>query len=77
LACLGVKIDLDGKNYNIEVHILGYGVDIEKEELLQRFCDKKYKSIHQEVELQRLIKIGHEIGLISDERYQKFEQKKD
>jgi len=55
--------NLDGKNYNIEVHILGYGVDIEKEELLQRFCDKKYKSIHQEVELQRLIKIGHEIGL--------------
>ena len=55
--------NLDGKNYNIEVHILGYGVDIEKEELLQRFCNKKYKSINQEEELQRLIKIGHEIGL--------------
>lgn len=55
--------NLDGQNYNMEVHILGYGVDIEKEELLQRFCDKKYTSISQEEELQRLIKIGHEIGL--------------
>lgn len=58
----------DGENYNIELHILGYGVDIEKEELMQRFCDRKYKSINQEEELQRLIKIGHEIGLeFSDE----------
>ncbi|MCI8640722.1 MAG: hypothetical protein HFJ59_02460 [Clostridia bacterium] len=55
--------NLDGQNYNIEVHILGYGVDIEKEELLQQFCNKEYKSINQEEELQRLIKIGHEIGL--------------
>lgn len=53
----------DGQNYNIEVHILGYGVDIKKEKLLQEFCDRKYKSINQEEELQRLVKIGHEIGL--------------
>lgn len=56
--------NLDGQNYNIEVHILGYGVDIEKEKLLQQFCDKKYKSINQEEELQRLIKVGHQIGLV-------------
>ncbi len=55
--------NLDGQNYNIEVHILGYGVDVEKEELLQQFCNVKYKSINQEDELQRLIKIGHQIGL--------------
>ena len=55
--------NMDGNNYNIEVHILGYGVDVEKEELLKKFCDKKYKSINQEEELQRLVKIGHEIGL--------------
>ena len=55
--------NLKGENYNIEVHILGYGVDLDKEELLKRFCDKKYKSLNQEEELQRLIKIGHEIGL--------------
>lgn len=55
--------NLDGQNYNIETHILGYGVNIEKEELLERFCDKKYKSINQEEELQRLIKVGHKIGL--------------
>lgn len=55
--------NLNGDNYNIEVHILGYGVDLEKEELLKRFCEKKYKSLNQEEELQRLIKIGHEIGL--------------
>ena len=36
--------NMDGNNYNIEVHILGYGVDVEKEELLKKFCDKKYKS---------------------------------
>ena len=53
----------DGKNYTIEVHILGYGVDIKKEKLLQDFCNKKYKSINQNDELQRLIKIGHKIGL--------------
>lgn len=58
----------DGIYYNIEVHILGYGVDIEKDELLQKFCDRKYKSINQEDELKRLIKVGHEIGLnFSDE----------
>lgn len=35
---------------------------------LQRFCDRNYKSINQEEELQRLIKVGHEIGLnFSDE----------
>ncbi len=56
--------NLDNQNYNIEVHILGYGVDIEKEELLQQFCSRNYKSINQEEELQRLIKIGHEIGLV-------------
>lgn len=61
--------NLDGKNYNIEVHILGYGVDVEKEELLEKFCKREYKSsINQEEELQRLIKVGHEIGLnFSDE----------
>lgn len=55
--------NLDGDNYNIEVHILGYGVDISKEEMLQRFCDRKYKSLNQEEELQRLIKVGHDLGL--------------
>ncbi len=55
--------NLDGQNYNIEVHILGYGVDLDKEDILNRFCKEKYKSINQEEELKRLIKIGHEIGL--------------
>ena len=55
--------NLDGQNYNIEVHILAYGVDVEKEELLKHFCDRNYKSINQEEELQRLTAIGHEIGL--------------
>lgn len=55
--------NLDGENYNIEVHILGYGVDLSKEELLKKFCSQKYKSIDQEEELKRLIKIGHDIGL--------------
>ena len=55
--------NLDGKNYNIEVHILGYGVNVEKDEMLKRFCSEKYKTINQQEELQRLIKIGHQIGL--------------
>lgn len=55
--------NLNGQSYNIEVHVLGYGVDIEKEELVEKFCDMKYKSINQEEELQRLKKIGHEIVL--------------
>ena len=55
--------NLDGKNYNVEIHLLGYGVDIAKEHLLKQFCDKKYRSINQEEELERLIKIGHDIGL--------------
>lgn len=59
--------NLDGKTYSIEVHILGYGVDVEKESLLQQFCKQKYKSIDQQTELQRLIKIGHEIGLVFDD----------
>lgn len=53
----------DGKSYNIEVHILAYGVDLEKEELLNKFCSQKYKTINQEEELKRLIEIGHKIGL--------------
>lgn len=59
--------NVDGKNYNIEVHILGYGVDIKKENLLEKFCSKKYKTISQEDEIKRLIKIGHEIGLVFDD----------
>lgn len=59
--------NIDGKNYNIEVHILGYGVDIEKEKLLKQFCDEKYKTISQEEELARLVKIGHDIGLKFDD----------
>ena len=55
--------NLDGQNYNIETHILGYGVDLDKERLLEEFVKLKYKSLNQEEELQRLIKIGHEIGL--------------
>lgn len=55
--------NLKGQNYNIEVHILGYGVNIEKEELLNKFCSEKYKSISQPEELQRLVQIGHNIGL--------------
>lgn len=58
----------EGHNYNIEVHILGYGVDIEKEKLLQEFCSRNYRFINQEEELARLIKIGHEIGLNFDEK---------
>lgn len=60
--------NLNGQNYNIEVHILGYGVNIEKEELLQTFCNSKYKSINQQTELNRLIKIGHEIGLTFNDK---------
>jgi len=53
----------DGKSYNIEIHILGYGVDVGKEELLQSFCSKKYKSINQSDELKRLVSIAHKLGL--------------
>ena len=60
--------NIDGKNYNIEVHILGYGVDIEKEKLLKQFCDEKYKTFSQEEELARLVKIGHDIGLKFDDK---------
>ena len=59
--------NIEGQNYNIEVHILGYGVDIEKEKMLEEFCRQKYKTIDQEQELQRLKKIGHEIGLVFDD----------
>ncbi len=59
--------NIDGQSYNIEVHILGYGVDVEKEELLKQFCSKQYRSIDQQEELQRLIRIGHEIGLVFDD----------
>lgn len=55
--------NLDGQNYNIETHILGYGVDLDKERLLDEFSKQKYKSLNQEEELQRLISIGHRIGL--------------
>ena len=55
--------NLEGQNYNIEVHILGYGVDLDKESLLEEFVKQKYKSLNQEEELQRLIEIGHKIGL--------------
>ena len=54
--------DIDGNNYNIETHILGYGVDLSKEDLLDRFSATKYQSLNQEEELKRLIKIGHEAG---------------
>lgn len=59
--------NFDGQNYNIELHIIGYGVDITKENLLQEFCKRKYKSIDQKKELQRLINIGHKIGLNFDD----------
>ncbi len=55
--------NLDGQTYNIETHILGYGVDLGKEQLLEEFTALKYKSLNQEEELQRLIAIGHKIGL--------------
>lgn len=55
--------NLDGENYNIETHILGYGVDISKEEMLKKFVSEKYKSLNQEEELKRLIEIGHKLGL--------------
>ena len=55
--------NLNGQNYNIEVHILGYGVDLDKEKMLEEFTKQKYKSLNQEEELQRLIAIGHKIGL--------------
>lgn len=55
--------DIDGNTYNIETHILGYGVDLAREDLLDKFAENKYKSLNQEEELQRLITIGNEIGL--------------
>ena len=55
--------NLDGQNYNLEVHIIGYGVDIEYEDVLKEFCSQKYKTINQEEELKRLISIGHNLGL--------------
>lgn len=55
--------NLDGENYNIETHILGYGVDISKEEILNKFVAEKYKSLNQEEELKRLVEIGHKLGL--------------
>ncbi len=61
-ACFNFT-NLDGENYNIEVHILAYGVDLSKESMLKEFVRSKYKSINQQEELQRLIKIGHKIGL--------------
>lgn len=61
-ACFNFT-NVNGQNYNFEVHILGYGLDVDKEELLERFCEQEYKTISQEDELQRLIKIGHELGL--------------
>lgn len=55
--------NLDGENYNIEVHILGIGVELSAEPILTKFVQEKYKELNQESELQRLIKIGHKIGL--------------
>lgn len=60
--------DIDGKAYNIEVHILGLGVDLSKEDLLEKFVETKYKSLNQEEELKRLVKIGHSIGLVFDDK---------
>lgn len=60
--------DLDGQKYNIEMHILAYGIDLSKEQELKDFVKSKYKSLNQEEELKRLIKIGKDIGLnFSDE----------
>ena len=56
--------NLDNDTYSIEVHILGYGVDLNQEELLEQFCEQKYRSLNQEEELQRLIQIGHQLGLV-------------
>lgn len=55
--------DLDGKTYGIPVHILGYGLNVRKEELLDKFVEKKYHELDQVEELKRLISIGHELGL--------------
>ena len=63
MPCCFNFTNLDGENYNIEVHILAYGVDLSKESMLKEFVRSKYKSINQQEELQRLIKMGHEIGL--------------
>lgn len=57
----------EGKNYGIEVHILGYGIDLRKEELLNAFVNEKYKQLDQNQELQRLVKIGHELGLVFED----------
>lgn len=60
--------DLDGREYGIETHILGYGLDIGKESLLDEFVKEKYKSLDQESELRRIIEIGHEMGLKFDDK---------
>lgn len=59
--------NLDGEEYGIETHILGYGLDISKEKILDDFVREKYQSSDQEEELKRLVKIGKEIGLQFDE----------
>lgn len=56
-------VDLNGKTYEIPVHILGYGLNIKKEELLDKFVEEKYHELDQVEELKRLISIGHELGL--------------
>ena len=61
-ACVPFK-DLNGKEYKIEIHILGYGLDISKEKILDKFVREKYRDLDQESELKRLIQIGHELGL--------------
>jgi len=66
-ACFNFT-NTDGQNYNMEVHLIGYGVDIGQEELLDRFCEAKYSGINQEEELARLIRVGHEIGLHFDDK---------
>lgn len=60
--------NLDGEEYGIETHILGYGLDISKEKILDDFVRENYQSLDQEVELKRLVQIGKEIGLQFDEK---------
>mgnify|MGYP002475075585 CR=1 FL=1 len=60
--------NLDGEEYGIETHILGYGLDISKEKILEDFVRRKYQSLNQEMELKRLVQIGKEIGLQFDEK---------
>lgn len=55
--------DLDKKTYGIPVHILGYGLNLKKEELLNKFVEEKYHELNQVEELERLISIGHQMGL--------------